>query len=66
MRTTAMVLTMIAVAGIAPGLASAATSCTATYEKCLNDTWDMKGVAQYLANLECGARYAGCIRQAIL
>ena len=56
---------MIAIGAIAPSVASAATSCVAVFEKCLNDTYDTSGLTRYLANLECASRYAGCLRQAI-
>jgi hypothetical protein len=45
----------------APAEAARAVPCTDAYEMCLNDSWDKSGWAEYLANLECAAQYAGCI-----
>lgn len=52
---------LAAVAFALPPAAMASVSCTDAYEMCLNDSWDKKGFAELLANLECGARYARCI-----
>jgi hypothetical protein len=39
----------------------AAEDCTRQYMRCLNDTWDTSGWLRVLADLECGAQYAGCV-----
>lgn len=49
-----------------PVAASDDLACTEAYEKCLNDSYDKKGFAEYLANLECGARFARCIMDIII
>jgi hypothetical protein len=41
---------------------AAAQDCTASYEKCLNDTWDTSGATRLLADIECFAAYIGCVR----
>jgi hypothetical protein len=57
----------IAIAGLAIATPAAnAATCVQIYEKCLNDTWDTSGFARILADLECAAKYAGCVRAAIL
>jgi hypothetical protein len=66
MRTKLMILAVVAATSATPSIASAARTCVATYEQCLNDTWDTSGLTRYLANLECAARYAGCLRAVIL
>ena len=66
MRTKVMLFALIAASALTPSLASAAKTCVETYEQCLNDTWDTSGLTRYLANLECAARYAGCLRAVIL
>ena len=44
----------------------AAAVCTDDYHKCLNDTWYYTGVSQTMANVECFASYAGCVRDKFL
>lgn len=43
-----------------------AQTCTRSYQKCLNDTWDTEGATRLLADVECAAVYAGCVRKTIL
>lgn len=43
-----------------------AASCAQDYAQCLNDSWNLKGMLQVLADVECGAEYAGCIRRTVL
>lgn len=43
-----------------------ASDCTRQFEKCLNDTWDLEGTAQTLANIECSAEYTGCVARKLL
>lgn len=60
---TKLILTLAVAAGavtLTPG-AVAAQDCTSGYVKCMNDTWMYSGIEQYMANLECGAKYAGCL-----
>ncbi len=66
MRTKLMLFCLIAATAVTPTLASAAKTCVDVYEQCLNDTWNTSGLTRYLANLECAARYAGCLRAVIL
>lgn len=39
--------------------------CTRAFERCLNDTWDTKGITRLLADIECTAEYLGCVRNKI-
>lgn len=48
----------------APGIASA-QECVDQYMKCLNDTHDKKGVLQVMADVECFAKYVGCLKRQI-
>lgn len=66
MRTKLMLLALLVGSSLTPSLASAAKTCVDVYEQCLNDTWDTSGLSRYLANLECAARYAGCLRSVVV
>jgi hypothetical protein len=44
----------------------AAEDCARGYASCLNDSWDLSGLLQVLADIECGADYVGCIRSKVL
>ncbi len=44
----------------------AAAECTRQYMQCLNDSYDLEGLYQVLADLECGARYAGCLAASVI
>lgn len=59
-----MVLVLSALSVLTPAVASAKT-CVDVYEQCLNDTSNTSGITRILADLECAARYVGCVRQAI-
>jgi hypothetical protein len=59
------VFMLAALAATTPAAADAAT-CVDVYYKCLNDTWDTSGITRYLADLECAARYVGCVRKAVV
>ena len=48
-----------------PSVASAAP-CTDGYMKCLNDTHDTSGFLRAMADVECFARYTGCVARAIM
>jgi hypothetical protein len=63
MRVRSVVL-MAALAVGSPAVASAAT-CLDGYYQCLNDTWESRGLTRILLDLECGARYAGCMRRTV-
>lgn len=55
-------LALVIAAGVTTMPAPAAAApCTSGYQRCLNDSYEMKGFAEYLANLECGVRFAGCL-----
>lgn len=66
MRTKLMLLALLVGSSLTPSLASAAKACVDVYQQCLNDTWNTSGLARYLADLECAARYAGCLRAVIV
>jgi hypothetical protein len=66
MRTKLMLFAFVVMSAITPSWASAAKTCVDVYEQCLNDTWDSSGLTRALANLECAARYAGCLRAVII
>lgn len=56
---------VIATAMTIPTTATAAP-CTAGYMRCLNSSYDMKGFAEYLANLECGISFAACLKAILI
>jgi hypothetical protein len=58
-------LSAIAAVAIVTPAANAAT-CVDIYQKCLNDTWNTSGILRTLADLECAAKYVGCVRASIL
>ena len=66
MRTKLMLMAFITAGSLTPSMASAAKTCTEIYYQCLNDTWNTSGLLRHLADLECAARYAGCLRSVIL
>jgi hypothetical protein len=66
MRTKVMLFALVVLSSAAPSLASAAKSCVDVYQECLNDTWNTSGLTRYLADLECAARYAGCLKAIIV
>ena len=65
MRTTAMLIALIAISAAAPAIARAATTCADAYDKCLNDTWNTSGFTRILADAECGIKYYSCIRKSL-
>lgn len=65
-RWTIMAALFITMGAALPPPAAAGVPCTDGYQSCLNDSWDKSGFAELLANLECGARYARCIRDIII
>lgn len=58
-------LALVLATGMTIPAPAAAAPCTAGYMKCLNDSYDMRGFAEYLANLECGIGYVGCLRRVL-
>lgn len=66
MRIKMLLAVMVLTALMLPAVASARTSCIGIYELCLNNSWNTSGITRMLADIECAARYAGCIRSAIL
>ena len=48
-----------------PSVASAAP-CTDDYLKCLNDSHDTRGATRLMADVECFARYTGCVARAVM
>jgi hypothetical protein len=65
MQTKMILSVLLAGALIAPATASAAKTCQEAYYQCLNDTYDTKGWARIAADLECAARYAGCLKAVV-
>jgi len=62
----ATVLALLFVLGAGfPGQASA-SSCTAAYDKCLNDSWDTSGIRRIMADIDCFAEYIGCVKAKII
>ena len=60
--TKLILITAIAAAGavLAPRPA-AAQSCTDGYVTCLNDSYDLTGALQTMADVECFAAYTSCV-----
>lgn len=56
-------LAMMVAFGVGAPEKAEAASCTRGYEMCLNDTWDTRGFARALADVECFAEYVGCVRR---
>lgn len=40
-------------------------ACTDGYMACLNASYDKRGIARAMADVECFARYGGCIARAL-
>lgn len=60
---TKLILTLTLAAGavtVAPRPVAAA-GCTDEYVTCLNDSYDLTGVLQTMADIECFAGYGACI-----
>ncbi|HEY0808770.1 MAG TPA: hypothetical protein VGD49_01365 [Longimicrobiales bacterium] len=64
MRFKTLVLT--SAFAVATPIAANAATCVDIYQQCLNDTWNTSGLTRILADIECGAKYAGCVRRAIV
>lgn len=62
---------MIAVAvgvgalAFAPQPVAADAECTRQYNQCLNDSWDLEGWSQTMADIECFAEYTGCVAKKV-
>jgi hypothetical protein len=63
MKKLILVLTVFAAAAAFVPQPAAAQTCTTTYNRCLNETWDTSGGTRLLADLECMAAYMGCVRR---
>jgi len=64
-RKTIPMAVALALAVGAPGVASA-QECVDEYQRCLNDTHDTRGVIRVMADVECFAKYVGCIRRQVM
>lgn len=62
------VLTLaLATAVMAPRpVAAQHADCTDNYVRCLNDSWELSGWLQTMADVECFADYVGCVRGSIM
>lgn len=63
MKAARIVFALAMVAVASTSTADAATVCLDQYYRCLNDTWDTKGFERFLADMECGTQYIGCLRR---
>jgi hypothetical protein len=61
-----LMLTVIAGAALVAPSPVAAEDCTREYMQCLNDTYDLDGWLQTLADIECFAIYTGCVARAVI
>jgi hypothetical protein len=68
MRKIIAVLALaVATVAFAPrSVAAQGGSCTFGYMQCLNDTWMLEGWAQKMADIECFAEYAGCLKRIVV
>lgn len=65
-RWTILMALLIAVGAALPSQAAANTSCGDAYDRCLNDSYDTSGWRRTMADLECGARWARCIKDILM
>ena len=61
MKKKLMVLALAATAASLTPAAVAAQACTDGYVKCLNDTHELKGFLQTMADVECFSGYLRCV-----
>lgn len=68
MKKLIAVLTLVvAAAALAPRPAAAQEAdCTRNYAQCLNDSYDLPGFLQKMADIECFAEYLGCVSKDIV
>ena len=68
MKKVIVVLTLAAatVAFSPRPVAAQEADCTREYMACLNDSYDLDGWLQKLADLECFAEYTGCVAKSII
>ena len=68
MKQLIAVLTLaVATVALAPRpVAAVGSDCTAGYVACLNDTYNLDGWLQKMADLECFAEYSGCVARKIM
>ena len=64
MKASRFTIAFAAAAMFLPGSAHALT-CLDGYYKCLNDSWNTKGFERFLADVECGTAYFGCLRRSL-
>lgn len=68
MRKLIAVLTLaVATVALAPRPAAAQEAdCTKNYVSCLNDSYQLSGWLQTMADLECFAEYTSCVTRGIM
>jgi hypothetical protein len=47
-------------------VAAQEADCTKNYTKCLNDSYELSGVLQKMADIECFSEYLGCVGKSIV
>lgn len=65
MRTKVILALLLFTTALLPASAHAAKTCLDVYYQCLNETQGTKGIERILADVECGARYYGCLRDIV-
>ncbi len=65
MKTSLLLGLLLVSTALVPAAASAAKSCQDLYYQCLNDSWNTRGLERIAADIECGIRYAGCLKQVL-
>jgi hypothetical protein len=63
MKITKLLLVLAVASAGVPAAADAAKTCQDQLNQCLNDSYDTKGFSRFLADVECSAQFAGCIRR---
>lgn len=61
MKKIMLILTLAATAASFTPRAAAAQECTRGYVTCLNDTHDLEGFFQVMADIECFSEYLKCV-----
>lgn len=61
MKKLLLMLMIAASAAMVPAQPVSAQECTRGYMQCLNDTWDLTGIFQIMADIECFAGYLKCV-----
>lgn len=60
-----MLILALSAGGMTAVPQSVSAECARDYTKCLNDTYDLGGILQKMADISCFASYVGCIRRSI-